>query len=333
MSRWSFLVLLLLFLAVTVFSAEAPSPLSRDTLPAKLSLVEIPLGLGERPVPKDNPLTEGRVRLGRRLFFDPILSGDGKVACATCHVPEHGFAGPGGRPRGIRGRQTPRKAPSLLNRAYGTAFFWDGRAASLEEQALRPIADPDEMGSTVAGAVQRLKESKDHRALFAAAFDDGVTADNLARALASFERVLLRGGSRVDRFRRKGEHDALTVAERHGLWLYESKARCWMCHSGANFTDEAYHNTGVSWGNTSPDLGRSAVTRKDADQGKFKTPTLRGVALTAPYMHDGSLKTLEDVIEFYNKGGGANANLDPALQPLGLSKDEVQALVAFLRAL
>ncbi|MBI1914885.1 MAG: c-type cytochrome [Planctomycetes bacterium] len=312
---------------------SAPSPLPRDMLPAKLSLADIPLGLGERPVPKDSPLTEARVRLGRKLFFDPVLSADGTVACATCHAPEHGFAGPGGRPRGIRGRQTSRKAPSLFNRAYGSAFFWDGRAAALEEQALRPIADPDEMGSTVEGAVTRLKDRKDYRALFAAAFDDGVTAANLAKALASFERVLLRGDSRVDRFRRKGEHDALTAPERHGLWLYESKARCWKCHGGANFTDEAYHNTGVSWGNDRPDLGRGAVTRKDADKGKFKTPTLRGVALTGPYMHDGSLKTLEDVIEFYNRGGSANANLDPALQPLGLSKDEVKALVAFLKAL
>src|SRR5207248_10448965 len=191
---------------------DTPSPLHKDTLPEHLSLVEVPLGLGERPVPKDSRLTEARVRLGRKLFFDRILSGDGTVACATCHAPEHGFAGPGDRPRGVRGRQTPRKAPSLLNRAYGSAFFWDGRAASLEEQALRPIADPDEMGSTVAGAVKRLHDNKDYRAQFAAAFADGVTADNLAKALASFERVLLRGGSRVDRFRRKGEHDALTAA-------------------------------------------------------------------------------------------------------------------------
>ncbi len=158
-----------------------------------------------------------------------------------------------------------------------------------------------------------------------------MTAANLGRALASFERVLLRGDSAIDRFRRKGDTRAMTVRERQGLWLYESKGRCWRCHAGANFTDEAYHNTGVGWGKA--DLGRFAVTKKEADRGRFKTPTLRGVSLTGPYMHDGSLATLEDVVEFYNRGGGANPNLDPVLAPLNLSKDEVRDLVAFLKAL
>jgi cytochrome c peroxidase len=179
--------------------------------------------------------------------------------------------------------------------------------------------------------VKRLHGHKDYPALFAAAFPDGVTAANLGKALAGFERVLLRGDSRVDRFRQKGKHGGLTPSERHGLWLYESKGQCWRCHGGPNFTDEDFHNTGVSWGKA--DLGRGAVTKKEADRGKFKTPTLRGVALTAPYMHDGSLKSLEEVVEFYNRGGGANPNLDPVLGPLGLSKDEVRDLVAFLEAL
>jgi cytochrome c peroxidase len=143
----------------------------------------------------------------------------------------------------------------------------------------------------------------------------------------------LRGDSRVDRFRRKGEHDALTAQERSGLWLYESKARCWRCHTGFNFTDEDFHNTGVGWGKKPEDLGRFRVTKKQSDRGKFKTPTLRGCGLTAPYMHDGSLMTLEDVVAFYNKGGVANANLDRVMTPLKLSKEEVRDLVAFLKAL
>jgi cytochrome c peroxidase len=319
------------FVGVTVL-ADAPSRLPRDTLPAQLALGEVPLGLGPRPEPKDNPLTEARVALGRRLFFDPILSADNTVACASCHQPEHGFASAEANPRGVRGQRGARRAPTLFNRAYGTAFFWDGRAASLEEQALRPIEDPAEMGSSVADALRRLRASPDYPARFEAAFGDGVSAANLAKALAAFERVLLRGGSPVDRFR-QGEHAALTPQQRHGLWLYESKGRCWRCHSGPNFTDEGFHNTGVGWGKEPPDLGRQAVTRSAADRGKFKTPRLRGAALTAPYMHDGSLRTLREVVEFYNKGGGANPSLDPAMAPLGLSEADVEALVAFLEAL
>ena len=312
------------------FAADvAPQP--RDTLPAKLDLAAIPLGLGERPETKDNALTEARVQLGRRLFFDPILSADNTVACASCHQPEHGFAS--ANPVGIGGQKIARRAPTLFNRAFGRAFFWDGRAATLEEQALMPIADPAEMGSSVADAVRKLSSHDEYKKQFAAAFDDGVSAGNLAKALAGFERVLLRGDSPVDKFRTNGEHKALTAQERHGLWLYESKAQCWRCHSGRNYTDEEFHNTGVSWGQGRIDLGRFAITKDDADRGKFKTPTLRGVALSGPYMHDGSLKTLEDVVEYYSRGGNDNPHRDSKLQPLNLTKDEIASLVAFLKAL
>jgi len=332
MSRFAISVGLVV-LGASALASDAPPDLPRDTLPAKLALNVVPLGLDSLPVPKDNPLTEQRVRLGRRLFFDPILSADNTVACASCHQPSHGFAGLEARPRGIRGQRATRRAPSLFNRAYGTAFFWDGRESTLETQALRPIEDPAEMGSTVAAALDRLRADSTYKSQFEEAFSDGITPANLGRALASFERVLLRGDSAVDRFRRSGDTKALTEQERQGLWLYESKGRCWRCHSGANFTDEAYHNTGVSWGKDPADLGRFAVTKKEEDRGRFKTPTLRGVALTGPYMHDGSLPSLEAVVEFYNRGGGANPNLDSVLAPLNLSKDEMRNLVAFLKAL
>jgi cytochrome c peroxidase len=326
---WFFLTIL----SVAMLGAGEPPVLPRDTLPAQLSLETIPLGLDrQRRVPSHNPLTEAKVQLGRSLFFDPILSADGKVSCASCHQPDHGFAGLHRLAVGIGGRQGTRNAPSLLNRAYGTAFFWDGRVATLEAQALHPIASPLEMGSAVDAAVKRLRAHKDYPARFQAAFHDGVTADNLARALASFERVLLSGDTRVDRFR-AGDIRALNEHERHGLWLYESRGRCWQCHSGPNFSDEGYHNTGVSWGRAPADLGRHAVTRKETDRGRFKTPSLRGLVATAPYMHDGSLATLEEVVEFYNQGGGKNPNLDPVIAPLGLSKDDVQDVVAFLKAL
>jgi cytochrome c peroxidase len=325
--------LLLFFLGGAVLQTGDTSPRPVDTLPATLDLQTIPLGLDpKRPVPGDNPLTEAKVKLGRRLFFDPILSADGTVACATCHSPAHGFAGSERFPAGVGGKRNRRNAPTLFNRAYGKAFFWDGREATLEAQALRPIDSPLEMGGTVTAAIGRLQKQGDYADQFRAAFADGVTATNLARALASFERVLLLGNSRVDRFR-AGDIAALNASERHGLWLYESRGHCWRCHSGPNFTDEALHNTGVGWGRSPPDLGRYEQTKKGTDRGRFKTPTLRGLRATAPYMHDGSLATLHEVVEFYNRGCVANPNLDPAIAPLGLSESDVQDLVAFLKAL
>jgi cytochrome c peroxidase len=320
-------------IAAIAGAGDAPPAVPRDTLPAELAIAEVPLGLDPRKVPADNALTDARVQLGRLLFFDPILSADKSVACASCHRPENGFAsGPEGA-RGIRGERLRRRAPTLFNRAYGTAFFWDGRTDTLEAQALRPIEDSAEMGSKLPDVLGRLEKSQTYKDRFAAAFPDGVTATNLARALAGFERVLLRGNSGVDRFRRLGNRAALSSQELHGLWLYEGKGRCWRCHTGANFTDERFHNTGVSWGKAPLDLGRFDVSRIDGDRGKFKTPTLRGVVLTAPYMHDGSLATLEQVVEFYNQGGGANPHRDSALEPLGLTKDEMHDLVAFLKSL
>jgi cytochrome c peroxidase len=319
--------------ALVVLLVCLPLAPPRDTLPAVLPIDTVPLGLdATRPVPADNPLTEAKVRLGRRLFFDPILSSDGTIACASCHDPRHGFAGPVPHSVGIGGKRTTRNAPSLLNRAYGRSFFWDGRETTLEAQALRPIANPREMGTSVPEIVKRLQAHPSYPALFQTAFTDGVTEGNLARALASFERVLLQGDSRVDHFR-AGKISALTAAERHGMWLYESRGRCWRCHSGSNYTDEQFHNTGVGWGRAPLDLGRYEVTNQESDRGRFKTPTLRGLTATAPYMHDGSLASLEEVVQFYNGGGTRNPRLDPVVEPLNLSASDVKDLVAFLKAL
>ncbi len=326
-------VIIALLLIPLLGASEPESGPPKDTLPPMLSLKNIPLGLDTaRPMPKSNPLTEEKVRLGRRLFFDPILSADGTLSCASCHAPGHGLAGTNRVAKGFRGQETHRNAPSLWNRAYGTAFFWDGRESSLEAQALKPIESATEMGGTVERAVERLQKHAEYPALFRDAFGDAVNADNLAKSLASFERVLLSGNSRADRFR-TGEVRALSDGERHGLWLYESRGGCWRCHSGANFSDEGFHNTGVSWNQAPIDLGRFAVTNKELDRGRFKTPSLRNVALTAPYMHDGSLATLEDVIDFYNRGGGKNPHLDQTMAPLGLTPEDKKDLVAFLKAL
>src|SRR5262245_58185108 len=247
-------------LAALARGDEGPPPLPRDTLPAELALDNVPLGLDPgRPVPKDNPLTEPKVRLGRRLFFDPVLSVDGTVACASCHDPAHGFASKASRPVGVHGRRGRRNAPSLLNRAYAASLFWDGRETTLEVQSLRPIEDPLEMGATVEEVVKRLRARKDYQEQFAAAFPDGVSGANLGKALASFQRTLLLADSPVDRFR-VGETAGLSASELHGLWLFESRGKCWKCHSGRNFTDEQFHNTGVGWGKEPPDLGRYEVT-------------------------------------------------------------------------
>jgi cytochrome c peroxidase len=313
-------------------AAQVPSGVPRDTLPARLS-ENPPLGLPDKfPEPADNPSTPERLALGRKLFFEPRLSVNSSIACASCHQPEHGFAQPTPGSPGAFGKPTPRNAPSLLNRGFGEHFMWDGRSSTLEEQVLLPIENELEMALPLDTAIARLRGDADYARLFAAAFDDGVTRTNLARALATFVRRLTIGDSPVDHFR-AGEMTVLSDDERAGLWLYESRGGCWRCHVGSNYTDEDFHNTGVGARDGQAEPGRAAITNDAADRGRFKTPSLRGLALTAPYMHDGSLATLEDVVGFYSRGAGANQGLDPRLQPLSLSPNESRALVAFLRAL
>lgn len=306
-----------------------------DSLPEKIDLESIPDGLDPRSVPGDNRLTEKVVALGRKIFFDPILSEDNTVSCASCHQPEIGFASHNKLAIGIRGQVGTRNSPTLLNRAYGKSFFWDGRAKTLEEQALQPIANEIELGSSVDAALERIRARDDYRRLFQEAFGgaESITASNLAKALASFQRTLLMGNSPVDQFQ-SANYDALNDSERQGLWIYESRGGCWQCHSGGNYTDELFHNTGVSYGSKNRDRGLGEITGKSEDDFKFKTPTLRGVALTAPYFHDGSAKTLEEVVEFYSKGGAPeDPQLDSRMKKLNLSESDKKNLVAFLKAL
>jgi cytochrome c peroxidase len=270
--------------------------------------------------------------LGARLFFDPLLSADKSVACASCHKPECGFADSSARSRGVHAQLSERNAPTLFNRAWGARFMWDGRAGTLEEQALLPIENPLEMALPLAQALARLNADESYRAHFALALGRAPDREGLSRALAAYVRRLVLGDSPVDRFR-AGEFEALDDAERAGLWFYESRGGCWRCHSGANFSDEDFHDTGVGVRDGEPEPGRAAITGEARDRGRFKTPTLRGVARTAPYMHDGSLATLEDVVAFYRGGGHANAALDPLLTPLEMSDTDAHNLVAFLRAL
>lgn len=294
--------------------------------------VPVPLGLDlVAPVPRTNALTPAKVELGRKLFFDPVLSEDRSRSCASCHDPSRYFTDGRARAIGVGGREGPRNVPSLLNAAYGRSFFWDGRAESLEAQVLQPIEGRDELRLDVAELVRRLDNREDYRRAFRASFgDDAVSPDRVARALASYLRTLRSGDAPIDRFLH-GDATALAPEAQRGFRLFVGRANCGVCHLAPLFTDHDFHNTGISWG--ASDVGRIAVTGIEADRGAFKTPSLRNVAMTAPYMHDGSLATLEEVVEHYDRGGTPNPFLDEELQPLGLTDSEKLQLIAFLASL
>ncbi|MFQ5657972.1 MAG: cytochrome-c peroxidase [Candidatus Methylomirabilales bacterium] len=283
-------------------------------------------------IPKDNPMTRKKVALGKQLFFDPRLSADRTVSCGSCHDPDRAFTD--GRPTssGVKGRKTSRNAPTLVNRALGRSFFWDGRSTSLEALILEVMELPPALGTTHEVLANKLSRIEGYRRQFKQVFGGVVTAERAAMALGTFVRTLLSGGSAFDRFE-AGDKNALSPSARRGLALFRGKARCVRCHTGPNFTDEKFHNTGVGLYQPSPDLGRYRVTGRDEDKGTFKTPTLRDVAKTAPYMHDGSLATLEEVVAYYDRGGIKNPYLDPQVRPLRFSLREKRDLVAFLKSL
>jgi cytochrome c peroxidase len=279
--------------------------------------VVIPLGLDlYMPVPETNPLTGEKIELGRQLFLDSRLSRDGTIACATCHRPERAFSDSRNIAVGVSGRQGRRNAPALINRGYGRAFFWDGRARTLEEQVVMPIQDPNEMDLPIGEAAARV----------------GLDPETLSRALASFVRSILSGDSRFDQFI-NGQRDALSDEEQHGLQIFRGKGNCTACHVGPNFSDEKLHNTGVAWKPAPGPEQRGHYTDIGGGHGDFKTPTLREVSRTAPYMHDGSFASLEAVVDFYDGGGRPNADLDPEIHPLYLTIAEKRALVTFLGSL
>jgi cytochrome c peroxidase len=274
------------------------------------ALISIPLGLDlYMPVPEGNPLTAEKVALGRRLFHDPRLSRDGTISCTTCHDPARAFTDGRSVAVGASGRQGRRNVPTLVNRAWGRLFFWDGRVRTLEEQVLRPIEDPNEMDLPARDAAARV----------------GVSTSELSQALAGYVRSIMSGDSPYDRFA-AGHRTALTDEQQIGLQIFRGKGNCTRCHVGPTFTDESLHNTGVAWRD-----GR--LIDAGGVEGTFKTPTLREVARTAPYMHDGSLDTLQQVVEFYDRGGNTNPALDPEIRPLRLTDGEKRALVVFLSSL
>ncbi len=299
--------------------------------------LETPLGLP--PVP--DPAPAAAVALGKSLFFSPALSVDGSVACATCHQPEKGFADPRAGSEGVKGARGNRNAPSVWNAVYQRSQFWDGRAKTLEEQASGPMLNANEMGHTSNSVVASVKADPKFLEMVAAAYgDDTVTMERIAKALAAYERILVRGNSPFDRFVFGGDQAALSDEAKRGLELFRGKANCATCHvigkDYALFTDHQFHNLGVGMDATGEltDLGRFKITGQERDKGAFRTPSLRNIAETAPYMHDGSLKTLKEVVDFYVGGGNANPQLDPLLRPLTMfTRQERADLVVFLESL
>lgn len=346
-------------------AATAPPPTEGFKVP-----LGIPADLYSSLIPVDNPMTPEKIELGRKLFFDKRLSGDQTVSCATCHDPALAFATDDPVGVGLRLQKSARNTPSVLNAMFNEQQFWDGRAATLEDQAKLPIINPLEMGTkdhTVLVSVIRAIPA--YQAEFAKVFgDQGVTVDTIAKALAAFERTQVSGNSPFDRFM-AGDKAALTSSQHRGWELFNGKARCVSCHawnpSSPFFSDFKYHNIGIAAKNRDfsalarkargiietggPDqaklvddlalapgtseLGRFLITLQIKDVGAFKTSMLRDVELTPPYFHDGSEKTLMDVVKFYDKGGEPNPNLDGGMRKLNLTDPEKDALVAFLRAL
>ena len=306
--------------ALSVVTASQPAPLRAN--PALPPVV----------IPEDNPQTEAKVALGRQLFFEPRLSGDDTISCATCHDPAMAWANHSPVDTGIRGQRGTRNSGTILDAAYMGFQFWDGRAATLEAQALGPIHNPMEMGATLDDVVRKLSAIEGYRLQFAAVFGSEVTADGIARAIAAFERTVLSGPSSYDRYA-AGDKQAMTEAAIRGLRIFGGKARCRTCHGGPLFSDQGFHNLGVGMDRPQPDVGREAVTKDSRDRGRFKTPGLRNAALTCPYMHYGSVRTLADVVALYDRGGVPNPTLDVFVTPLDLTDAEQHDLVAFLEAL
>jgi cytochrome c peroxidase len=320
----------------------------------------LPADLWEILVPPDNPVTPERVELGRKLFFDKRLSKDGTVSCATCHDPAKGFADGKKVSEGVGGKKGARNAPTVLNAVFNEFQFWDGRAPSLEEQSKGPLTNPVEMAlSSHDDAVKIVRADPAYETAFQKAFGRPPSIDDIAAAIATFERTVVSGDSPFDRFV-AGDKGAMSASAQRGWELWNGKARCNTCHpfgsATPNFSDNKFHNIGVAAkardfaalarkaANVSdpqqlafdPDfteLGRFIVTRQPKDIGAFKSSGLRDIALSAPYMHDGSEATLLDVINFYDKGGEPNPYLDGGIVPLKLTDSEKQDLVAFLESL
>ena len=340
----------LLAVAVLLGACE-PDPVVCEVPPGATPLeIDIPPFFPPMDIPPDNPTTVEGVELGRLLFWEKALSADSTMSCGTCHMPEFSFAAPTAVSTGITGAQGTRNAMALINMGWATRYFWDGRAVTLEEQILEPIPHPDEMNLPWPEATARLAADEAYTAAFSAAFGDAdISSETVAKAIAQFLRTMVSADSKFDRWRR-GQAQ-LTDLEFQGYEIFNREggdpevvpggqfgADCFHCHSeaGLQFADYLFHNNGLD-STFAADPGLAGVTGQPLDSGRFRTPTLRNVALTAPYMHDGRHQTLDEVIEHYNSGGVPSATIDPFMKyssgGLMLQPQQKEALIAFLHTL
>lgn len=314
-------------LSAAVFAACLVSLTFTPPLPAE---DDFPLGLKKLAWPQDNPRTAEKVELGKQLYFDKRLSRDDTISCASCHDPKKGWSNAEPFATGVRGQKGGRSAPTIINSAYQELQFWDGRAKFLEGQALGPIQNPIEMDMPLDEVVAKLNKIEGYKKQFQKVFGTDVTSDGIAKAIAAFERTVLSGGAPIDRYK-AGDTKALSEGALRGMKVFFGKAHCSACHVGPNFTDGAFHNIGIGMEGEKPDFGRQELSKQGGDRGAFKTPTLREIARTAPYMHDGRFKTLEEVVDYYDKGGFPNDTLDEEIYPLKLTAEEKADLVTFLK--
>jgi cytochrome c peroxidase len=291
--------------------------------------------LGPVPQPADNQSTPERVELGRALFFDPRLSGNGTLSCATCHNPALGWSDGLKTGVGINGTVLGRATPTVVNTAYNTQFMWDGRKKSLEDQALGPMKTPEEMKTDFGNALTMLKSIPGYREQFARAYPgEPIAEETVAKAIAAFERTVVSNDSRFDRWV-AGDRRAITLPEWRGYQVFKdpAKGNCVVCHAPPNFTDNGYHNIGIAHAQGAEDVGRFAIRKAAVLKGAFKTPTLRDIELTGPYFHNGTATTLMDVVEHYARGGDDRSNVSKDVRTLDLSAQDKADLVAFMKAL
>ena len=348
----------------TALNGEAPTQHEQAAL---ARIASPPLGLPDVPVPDDNPPTAAKIRLGRKLFFDERLSHSGELSCGSCHLPQEGFTiTERATPVGHEGMILRRNAPTLLNVAYQRSLFLDGRQSTLEKQALEPFTVEDELANpSLDVVIDRIRQLPDYAGLFEEAFGEGPSPQTLAHAITSYERTLLAADSAFDRWRYGGQENALDAIAKQGFDLFTGKAGCVNCHAlgdgEALFTDHMFHDDGIGWipsrdigaGQlitrrgmpiytavndhdavaTPSDMGRMEITKQFIDMFRYRTPSLRNVELTAPYMHNGTFKTLEDIVAYYGEGGFRHFGIDPLVRDLDLDEAEKAALVAFLKSL
>jgi cytochrome c peroxidase len=327
---WVSGIAVLLLMSVSGFGLDAVRAMMTVDGRAVPDIGPLPTAI---PQPATNLSYASKISLGKQLYFDGRLSKNNAISCAFCHNPVAGFADPNQTSIGVGGKRGGRQAPTVYNTAFNPLQFWDGRAGSLEEQAIGPIHNPIEMAETHENVVKKLSQIKGYQDQFQATFGAGVSIQGIGEAIAAYERTVISTNSAFDKFM-LGDAKAMDESAQRGMSVFKGKGRCVACHNGSNFTDNNFHNTGVPQvGPLKEDLGRYTVTLVEKDKRAFKTPTLRSVIETAPYMHDGVFKTLEEVVDFYDKGGVANPQLSSLIKPLGLTSEEKTDLIAFLKAL